>query len=1285
MSQPPAPYFRVFSFETFSTANPNQPLPGVQVDNELNLVSQSLAATISRLNELQRADGKLRGDALDNTEIINTAKLAAYQATMAMLQDSIDSVVASATSAAQSAESSENSYQAAIVARNAAITAASNASVSASEAQQQAQQAAQSREDAATESSLAAASAGMASNAAAAAEQSAADADVSAVLALSIRTYLDSEYFEVMQKWRNLDDVENKHQAREHLGVQGDVSHAALYHEFKTTLRYYRPPQADAEIDDADQLLRKWFGLEFNVTTEQFDSTPDFYNVIFDPVYGPFNWNTNVGPIDWNRQYPNVTWDMTRDQRVDILRARLRSFGVVMTNSMLFLRNEMQGAVRWATSRKIENQQGQITNVDWPSVYGGSFQPFNWEGNGPPSIFVPANMNRFVTLEDFAQATPLIPNGNDGYMLPYVADYVGAKAQHAINSAISQDIIDGLNAANPAISYFNPVATQSSIVDSVRPLIRAKVPAAINWIGAYDGNTTYNVGDGVSFNGEWYVARDVFDPTGGEYAPISGQPDVNPDLWTKLIPAGVGGAVGDFLPLSGGTMTGNISWSGGGQYIGQGLDDFGIGGYGGLSLVCSVGYDINWQAGWLTAYEQDRTTPRPLYLNSAYGSPLRSWDYWNNSGVEVSHTGITFADNTTQTTAASPFDPTGYATESWVEAQGYLVSSDLAGYATESWVTGLGYITSAALAPYETTSHAASTYYPLSNPSGYITNAALAGYLTSATAAATYQVKPTVAGTDGQIFAWDAATSLPVWIDNAARTLFATVRNETGSTLTPGTVVYISGASGNKPLVTKAQANSEATSSRTFAVISTTIATNNNGTAIVAGELGKLDTSAYAEGATLYLSPTTAGALTTTKPSAPNHLVYVATVTRSHANQGTIEVRIANGFEVSELHDAAISSPTNNDLFVYESATSLWKNKSFATLDLLTGTTAAATYYPLTNPSGYITSSALSGYATQSWVTSQDYITSAALSPYLTSATASATYFPKPTGTTAQYLRGDGTTSTFATDALAAVPDASTSTKGKVQLATNAEAIAGTDTTKAVTSAGVATEASRRFARRRFQTPITVLTTQTNGTGAGYTQVQQYTNIFAGTAGNAGFARGYSVATQPEFQAGFDWSRPIGFGAFFAICNFSSYAGTNVRCGLGYSSTPTAGVAVGDLSARGIGFYWAHGGNLFLQVHDGTTLRNIDTGYTPSSSNIVQKLYAEGFSDGAGNVTAYVRVTNSSGSGASISEYTATSANGPTGALAVSPNNGYLFQVVSTTAHSAQLNVGGLHPTFFYD
>ena len=64
----------------------------------------------------------------------------------------------------------------------------------------------------------------------------------------------------------------------------------------------------------------------------------------------------------------------------------------------------------------------------------------------------------------------------------------------------------------------------------------------------------------------------------------------------------------------------------------------------------------------------------------------------------------------------------------------------------------------------------------------------------------------------------------------------------------------------------------------------------------------------------------------------------------------------------------------------------------------------------------------LTGYALESWVTSNFYpltgnpsgfITSSALTPYLLSTTAASTYYPIPTGTISQYIRGDGTFATL--------------------------------------------------------------------------------------------------------------------------------------------------------------------------------------------------------------------------------------------------------------------------------
>jgi hypothetical protein len=171
-------------------------------------------------------------------------------------------------------------------------------------------------------------------------------------------------------------------------------------------------------------------------------------------------------------------------------------------------------------------------------------------------------------------------------------------------------------------------------------------------------------------------------------------------------------------------------------------------------------------------------------------------------------------------------------------------------------------------------------------------------------------------------------TALDIPTTGQASTLVREVKNMTGATLTKGTVVYISGANGNKALVSKALATTDELSSRTFGLLQSNILNNGLGYCVIIGDLSGLDTSSFAEGAQLYLSGVTAGTYTATKNLAPTHLVYVGKVTRSHPTQGQIEVGIQNGYELAEIHDVALSSEANNQALVYESSTDLWKNKT---------------------------------------------------------------------------------------------------------------------------------------------------------------------------------------------------------------------------------------------------------------------------------------------------------------------------------------------------------------------
>jgi len=156
------------------------------------------------------------------------------------------------------------------------------------------------------------------------------------------------------------------------------------------------------------------------------------------------------------------------------------------------------------------------------------------------------------------------------------------------------------------------------------------------------------------------------------------------------------------------------------------------------------------------------------------------------------------------------------------------------------------------------------------------------------------------------------------------------VINKTGVPIVKGSIVYLksTSSSGTHPEILLADADTEATSSKTLGAVYETIADSTVGYVVTSGEVDNLDTSMYTIGNKLWLSQT-AGQVTTTPPTQPAHTVFIGTVTRSQNGNGRVLYAIQNGYELNELHDVLISSGTlaNNDVLTYESSTALWKNK----------------------------------------------------------------------------------------------------------------------------------------------------------------------------------------------------------------------------------------------------------------------------------------------------------------------------------------------------------------------
>lgn len=122
---------------------------------------------------------------------------------------------------------------------------------------------------------------------------------------------------------------------------------------------------------------------------------------------------------------------------------------------------------------------------------------------------------------------------------------------------------------------------------------------------------------------------------------------------------------------------------------------------------------------------------------------------------------------------------------------------------------------------------------------------------------------------------------------NIGRELWVRVRNDSGSPILNGKVVYINDAVGQLPTIRLARADS-ATTSRVIGIATHDIGNNEFGYVTTTGEVKGLATNAYGDGDLLFLSAVTAGELTLTAPLAPNRVIQVATVLHAHPTQGKL-------------------------------------------------------------------------------------------------------------------------------------------------------------------------------------------------------------------------------------------------------------------------------------------------------------------------------------------------------------------------------------------------------------
>ena len=195
-----------------------------------------------------------------------------------------------------------------------------------------------------------------------------------------------------------------------------------------------------------------------------------------------------------------------------------------------------------------------------------------------------------------------------------------------------------------------------------------------------------------------------------------------------------------------------------------------------------------------------------------------------------------------------------------------------------------------------------------------------------------------VAPSKGQLW-WDSVNeTIAVKMAGSDVTLqlgqehYIRVTNNSGVTITNGSVVYINNVAADLPTIALALADADATSDGVIGIVTEDILHAANGYVTTMGIVRGIKTDVDCDGSALtpgdmvYLCPTIAGGFTKTLTPAPAHQVKIGIIIKAHATTGIILVRIEIGSHLDELHDVLIDSLADRDIFEYDATAGVWKN-----------------------------------------------------------------------------------------------------------------------------------------------------------------------------------------------------------------------------------------------------------------------------------------------------------------------------------------------------------------------
>ena len=166
-------------------------------------------------------------------------------------------------------------------------------------------------------------------------------------------------------------------------------------------------------------------------------------------------------------------------------------------------------------------------------------------------------------------------------------------------------------------------------------------------------------------------------------------------------------------------------------------------------------------------------------------------------------------------------------------------------------------------------------------------------------------------------------------------------KNQTGSQIDKGTVVRFDGALGASGHLKMAPFLADGTypSEYIMGITAHDIPNGDDGYVVHFGAIRGIDTDTpnWNEGDVLYASPTVAGEMTNTVPTAPNNIVLLAAVVNRHQQNGELFVRPTIASNILKDEGIIYTNLSDNQLLSYDSAQGVFVNETFSPTITLAG------------------------------------------------------------------------------------------------------------------------------------------------------------------------------------------------------------------------------------------------------------------------------------------------------------------------------------------------------------